>query len=674
MPHRDSRGCCKGRSAPTRPVQLVIEAAVALFNLVDPTRHQRGSARSHRGLLDGLESRELVDRPTYSTLRAEPRHLSGPVNRLEVERAVPQSPTPDQAVLASALNAFRAQEMVDAPLGEAFEHFCGQELTKQFGLSAGEVKKGVIGGSHDGGVDGFYVVINESEVLDIDSPLVLGDKKALQSLPQNATVDVVVIQSKWTGAWQSDPLTRLRDTLEKTLPFHAEEKALELTLNSSIIERTGIFRRLYENTLTKFARFRFHIDYVTNGPDEHLVDNHDAEGKRKALEAAVKALLPANATVEVRLLGARRMCEIIATTPATTSTLRFNGPFIRDNLSFVGLVTLRDYLDFIRQEDGQELRPNIFDSNVRDFAGSKVQVNAAIRSTLTSAEGPTFWWLNNGVTVLCDAAQDAPPLSVSLTNPLVVNGLQTSNVLHEAQRDGDVPEERLSHGLLVRIITSSDENVRDGVIASTNRQNSIQPNQLHATEKQHRDIEAYFKTQGWYYERRKHQYRGTGTPGSRIVAMADLSQYMIAIALARPDDARARPQSVLSNDKLYQTIFGDGVDRETYLSSVKVMAQVDAYLRTDEAKAIFDDFTNARFYVAIGYVMRTLKAYSPDKIKWDKNYHRISDAADATRLGATLSTLKAVYDAHQEAHPTSTRDQIFKGKTLKSAFFAALAT
>lgn len=402
--------------------------------------------------------------------------MRGPVDsNLEAKRAVPQSQTPDQAVLKSAFDAYRAQEMPDETLGGAFEQFCGQELTKQFGLSAGEVKKGIIGGSRDGGMDGFYVVINESEVLDIDSPLVLGDKKALQSLAQNAIVDVVVIQSKWTGSWQSDPLTRMRDTLEKTIPFESDEKPLELTLNSAMIERTGIFRRLYENTLTKFARFRFHIYYATNGPDENLVDNHDAESKRKSLEDAVKKLLPANATVEVRLLGAKAMCEIIATTPATTSTLKFNGPFIRDDKSFVGLVLLRDYLTFIRQENGQELRPNIFESNVRDYAGSKVQVNAAIRGTLTTEEGPTFWWLNNGVTVLCDAAQDAPPLSVSLTNPLVVNGLQTSNVLHEAARAGDVSDARLDQGLLVRIITSADEAVRDGVIASTNRQNSIQP-------------------------------------------------------------------------------------------------------------------------------------------------------------------------------------------------------
>lgn len=582
--------------------------------------------------------------------------------------------TPDQAVLESAFSSFKAQELPDTTDGEAFEHFCGQELTKHFDLSSSEVRKGVVGGDHDGGIDGFYVIVNESEVLDIDSPVVLNESKAIQALPQNVAVDVVIVQAKWTDSWQSDPLSRMRDTLERTLPLDTDAKSLEATLSSSLIERTGIFRDLYKNTLKKFARFRFRfrIYYATKGPEENLLDNHDAEAKRKALESSVQKMLPTGATVTAQLLGAKGMCEVLASTPSTTSTLRFSGPFIRDDKSFIGLVSLRDYLTFIRQEDGEELRPGIFESNVRDYSGAKGQVNSSIRETLTSDDGPSFWWLNNGVTVLCDAAQDAPPLSVALTNPLVVNGLQTSNVLHEAERLNAVPEARLTQGLLVRIINSGDEAVRDGVIASTNRQSSIPPAQLHATEKQHRDIEAFFETQGWYYERRKHQYRGTGKASKRLVGMADLSQYMIAIALGRPDDARARPQSILNDDKLYATIFGDGVDRKSYLSAVTVMEHVDTFLRSDDAKNVFDDFTNARFYVAVGYVMRSLRAYTPDKIHWGKNHHRVPKSVNATRIREVLEVLKQTYDTFQAANPEATRDQVFKGKNLKADFFAAL--
>lgn len=575
-------------------------------------------------------------------------------------------------MLESAFQSFKTQEFPNSTEGEAFEHFCGQELTKHYGLSASEVKKGVIGGDHDGGIDGFYVIVNESEVLDIDSPLVLDDAKAVQGLPQNAAVDVVVIQAKWTDAWQSDPLTRMRDTLERTLSLSADEKALEATLSGSLIERTGIFRDLYKNTLRKFARFRVHLYYATKGPEENLRDNDDAEAKRQTLEASVRKLLPTNASVTARLLGAKAMCEVLASTPSTTSTLRFNGQFIRDDKSFIGLVTLRDYLAFIRQEDGSELRPGIFESNVRDYSGAKGQVNSSIRETLVTAEGPSFWWLNNGVTVLCDAAQDAPPRSVSLTNPLVVNGLQTSNVLHEAERAGAISPGRLDQGLMVRIIDSGDEAVRDAVIASTNRQSSIPPAQLHATEKQHRDIEAFFETQGWYYERRKHQYRGTGKPSSRVVSMADLSQYMIAIALGRPDDARARPQSVLNDDKLYATIFGEEVDRKSYLAAVTLMSQVDAFLRSDEATAVFDDFTNSRFYVAVGYVMKTLRAYAPDKVHWDKNHHRLPKSPNLGRMTQVLRVLKETYETYQASNPDATRDQVFKGKNLKTSFFAAL--
>jgi DNA-binding Lrp family transcriptional regulator len=580
--------------------------------------------------------------------------------------------TPDQAVLESAFLEFKNQEFPDATLGDAFEHFCGQELTKEFGLSDNEVKKGVIGGDKDGGIDGFYVIVNENEVLDIDSPLVTGDTKAIKALPRNFVVDVVVIQAKWTEGWQADPLTRVRDTLERTIKSNPDVAQLGLTLNSSIIERTGLFRDLYQNTLNKGPKYRFHIYYATKAPDENLVDNHDARAKADALEGAVKKLLPSSATAEVKLLGARAMCDVLFSTPSTTSTLRFTGTFVRDEKSYVGLVSLRDYLTFIRQEDGEELRPGIFESNVRDYAGDKGTVNSSIKDTVTSGDGPTFWWLNNGVTVLCDVAEDAPPLSILLTNPLVVNGLQTSNVIHEAEREGAIPENRLKQGLMVRIIATSDDEVRDGVIGSTNRQNSIPQTQLHATEQQHRDIEAYFATQGWYYERRKHQYRGAGKPASRVVKMTDLTQYMIAIALGRPDDARARPQSVIGDNAIYAAIFGANVDRTIYLAAVRLMSQVDSFLRSDDAKAVFDDFTNARFYVAIGYVMKTLRTYTPANLHWDNNHHRIPSKPNQARLLSMITTLQKTYQDYQDENPNATRDQIFKGKALKDRFFADL--
>ena len=103
------------------------------------------------------------------------------------------------------------------------------------------------------------------------------------------------------------------------------------------------------------------------------------------------------------------------------------------------------------------------------------------------------------------------------------------------------------------------------------------------------------------------------------------------------------------------------------------MAQVDTYLRSDEAEKIFDDFTNARFYVAVGYVMKTLNAYAPDKIRWDKNHHRMPKSRNTARLASVLVSLKAVYDTYQAENPESTKDQVFKGRALKSAFFTALS-
>ena len=57
--------------------------------------------------------------------------------------------------------------------------------------------------------------------------------------------------------------------------------------------------------------------------------------------------------------------------------------------------------------------------------------------------------------------------------------------------------------VLVRIIKSTDDDVRDRIIRATNRQTPIGPSQLRATEQLHRDIEGFFKARGKYYEKAK---------------------------------------------------------------------------------------------------------------------------------------------------------------------------
>ena len=132
-----------------------------------------------------------------------------------------------------------------------------------------------------------------------------------------------------------------------------------------------------------------------------------------------------------------------------------------------------------------------------------------------------------------------------LTEPAVVNGLQTSNeIYHYFQADPEKLDTE-NRNILVRIIVPESEDSRDKIILATNNQTNIPKSSLRANDPIHLQIELYLKGRGLYYDRRKNYYKNQGKKSTEIVSVSFLSQCMISLILQKPDYARARPSTLL---------------------------------------------------------------------------------------------------------------------------------
>jgi hypothetical protein len=263
--------------------------------------------------------------------------------------------------------------------------------------------------------------------------------------------------------------------------------------------------------------------------------------------------------------------------------------------SHVALVRLRDYLQFLADEHG-DLRRHIFDWNVRDYQGD-VEVNKEIRHSLEELEGPEFWWLNNGITVICTRATVVGK-TFALDDVQVVNGLQTSHTVFDVLRAAD-DHPALSRAVLVRILVTDDASTRDRVIRATNRQTSVPAASLRATDDIQRDIEAFFLHHGWFYDRRKNYYRNNGKSVERIVSIPLLAQAVMAMGLSRPDNSRARPSSLLKRDDDYQKIFSRDIPLDVYLWMAQSQKAVDSFLLSETAGTTPQERTNLRFHLSM---------------------------------------------------------------------------
>ena len=161
---------------------------------------------------------------------------------------------------------------------------------------------------------------------------------------------------------------------------------------------------------------------VSRGISESIADNVSTRAER--LQEDLANLLP-NAAVSVNFAGANELWKIYDSRSPETLELHCD-EILTSGESYVALAPLSNYVSLICESDFS-VRRHLFDANVRDYQ-RQVAVNKEIATTLNDPASPEFWWMNNGVTILCDDAHSVGK-RIALRNIQIVNGLQTSHTI-----------------------------------------------------------------------------------------------------------------------------------------------------------------------------------------------------------------------------------------------------
>lgn len=575
------------------------------------------------------------------------------------------SDSPDQVIAKDNFTQFKAANYPKLSDDEAFERFAMSLVLKQYGADPAEIEQGLVSGTDDGGIDGFYMFLNGRELVESDSVRLTRRRDALDGLQTGLPLDVVIVQAKKESTWDTNVFSKIESALKAI--FDPSQNAADLRsfpLNDDVVEKASTWRKLRSNIAMLVPVVHFHVEYVTFAKQPDV--NSYMKTKAKQLKTWLADNLPTGSTTAVEYLGDAELVKRLRLGTDYRAKLMLTKLPIREANALVGLVSVKDYLAFLRYDKTKVLREEMFAVNVRDYAGSNVRVNDAIGRTLATDSESLFWWLNNGITVIADKADNPLELEWVLTNPLIVNGLQTSHVIQEQDLAKRITKKRLNQSVLVRVITESDPDVREAIISGTNNQTAISSLQLHANEEKQRRIEEFLRASKWYYERRRYQYRGMKVPASRIRNMAEVGQAVMSYRLLAPDTARARPTSLLSSNAGWEKVFNPNESEELYLKAIDVVEAVDDYLRTAAAKTIADDPTNARYYLTSGYALRS------------SGVTKLGDFDDvpnsALKSKPTLPELtelhKLLYQEVAKLDDGKTAvDRIFKGTKLKTAYY-----
>jgi hypothetical protein len=271
----------------------------------------------------------------------------------------------------------------------------------------------------------------------------------------------------------------------------------------------------------------------------------------------------------------------------TTKDLTYKLPLVQqqnfgrtDGLvqGLIATVRANDLMEMIQDKNyPTEVDASFFEENIRMFLGEQNEVNRNIVATASSNNNYEFWYLNNGITIVCqnlDYQPKSPWIKAAMRNPQIVNGGQTSYSLFETWRSS--PEKINDVELLVRIIETEDPTIANRIAEATNSQSQIRSRDIRSNDRRQLLIESSLVPHGYYYERKNDQHIHKND-AFRIDA-AKLGQIILAYILKEPDKAKTSSQKIFG--EFYDLVFDESnLDTDRILSIWRIYKFIESEKR-----------------------------------------------------------------------------------------------
>lgn len=479
---------------------------------------------------------------------------------------------------------------------KAFELFAGYLVTSNHYPESFSTNDIGVGAGGDSGFDCIAVIVNGN---------IVTEPEEVQDLASaNGYLDVAFILTQAERS-HSFETAKIGQFAYGVRDFFSE--APQLPQNDKVKHYSRISREIFQRSrLFKKGNPQCLLYYVTTGKwtdDQNLVARRDAARRdvedlnifRKVVFECVDAdwlqrlYRESQNAVSTEVVFAER--TVIPEIPGVEQ-------------AYLGLLPATEFLKVLENDNGEVLT-SIFYDNVRHWQEWN-PVNSEIQETLVRPETIVrFPLMNNGVTIV--ARRVSPTANKFLIEDYqVVNGCQTSYVLHECR---DFLTDQVM--IPVRLIATQDESIKNSIIKATNRQTQVSEDQLFALSDFPKKLEAYFPTfddhRKLYYERRSRQYSGTaGVEKVRVINMTVLVRAFASVFLGLPHRTTRNYKALLRS--VGTEIFNRDHRLEPYYVSAYGHYRLDYLFRN---QVLASDLKPARYHLLLAYRMLVQGADPP---------------------------------------------------------------
>lgn len=443
-------------------------------------------------------------------------------------------------------------------IGKTFELFAVQQILKKYALSDEDIESCCTDDKADSGFDYIFLFVND---------YLVKDARSYDFPNKNAEMEIYVITSKHKDSFIAGPLESISSGADAFFDLTKSRESISTDfLNEKILDARDDLIIAYRKTALCNYKFSINFVYASRGD---TTDNFDVtKATAKTIVNKVKEKF-SNTNVSFKFFGSEELVRAYRDNSIENKELSFEDSFSSEN-SYVMLVKLSNYYDFIRLDDGSMNR-QLFNANVRDYMGLN-RVNEDILFSLENERNVDFWYMNNGITVI---ASDATIVSktIFLTNPQIVNGLQTSeSICSFFKKQGTDCERKV----LIKVIITHDEELNKKIIKATNNQTPVQLVSLFATEKYQKDIEDYLQKYDMFYDRKNNYYKNKGVDFPKIISVSYLATGYVSLIQKNPRLAARLKQKTIK--AYYNDIFDSNNNLAIWPVIVKIQRKVESFL------------------------------------------------------------------------------------------------
>jgi hypothetical protein len=421
-------------------------------------------------------------------------------------------------ITKALLDEFIQQNALEVlPEDKAFEHFAGYLVTAGHYPDSFSTDDICVGAGGDCGIDCISVIVNGSLVTEPE------EIEDLASTNGYLDVTFVFTQAERSPGFETAKIGQfafgVRDFFSDKPQLPRNDKMQFYgRIWQSILERSRLFKK---------GNPQCFLYYVSTGKwtdDQNLTIRRDA-ARKDVEDLGLFRRIAFDCVDAERLQRLYRESQNAVSVEITFSQNTAIPDIPGVEQAYLGLLPASEYLKLVENEN-QEMLTAIFYDNVRHWQEWN-PVNNEIRNTLSDADTRLlFPLLNNGITIVARRINPIPRRFL-IEDYQVVNGCQTSFVLHECRH---LLDEKTM--IPVRLIATRDDGIKNAIIKATNRQTQVSDEQLFALSDFPKQIEAFFPTfdgkRKLYYERRSRQYNSV--PGIEKVRVVNMTMLVRAFA------------------------------------------------------------------------------------------------------------------------------------------------